>query len=325
MELSDSTLMEMYRTMVRIREFDERAVLLSEQARIPGPVHLCVGQEAVAVGVCFTLNRDDYIAPANRAHGYHLAKGAQMDRMMAELYGKATGYNKGRGGSMHVADMKLGNLGPNGILGAGAPIAVGAAYACRYYGRGQVVVAMLGDAAAAEGAIHEAMNLAGLWKLPVIFLCENNLYGEFMPLAMHSSIEDIVDRAAGYNMPGMKVDGMDAIAVYEGAAEAVARARRGEGPTLVECKTYRFYDHVGRDYGVSKRPEAEVAYWKARDPIKQLRTLLVERGAFDDAEADRILEEARAEVEAAVKFAEQSPYPDPSTLLEGVYTEEARA
>ena len=320
-KLSNAKLIDMFTKMVRLREFDERAGLLTEGAKVVGSVHLYCGEEGSGVGVCSALNTDDYITSTHRGHGHLLAKGGDMKKMYAELYAKATGYCHGKGGSMHMSDLDLGILGANGIVGGGGPIAVGAAFAGRYKGKGQVAVCFFGDGAAAEGSMHESMNLAAVWKLPLIFVCENNLYGEFMPFKTHHAAEDIADMAQGYGMPGLSVDGQDVLAVYEAASEAVARARRGEGPTLMETKTYRYYDHVGRDYGVLKRPEEELAYWKGRDPILLFRKVLIDRGVVTDAKADAIIAAATQEVEDAIKFAEESPEPDISTLLEDVYTE----
>ena len=322
MEPTPEQLVEMFRRMVRIREFDERAGLLLERALVPGAVHLYVGEEAVAVGVCAQLNDDDYITSTHRGHGHLIAKGGDIGRMFAEIYGKVTGYCHGKGGSMHMADQALGILGANGIVGAGGPIAVGAGYTCKFRDRGQVTVCFFGDGAAAEGSMHEAGNLAAVMKLPVIFVCENNLYGEFAGADEHHAIEDIADLATGWGMAGAVVDGMDVLAVYEATGEAIDRARRGGGPTLLECKTYRFYDHLGRDYGLTKRPEDEIASWKARDPLQSFGALLAERGLLSEPDQDRVVEETRAAIEAAIKFAEESPEPEPSALLEDVYVPE---
>ena len=322
MEPTEAQLVEMFRRMVRIREFDERAGLLLERAIVPGAVHLYVGEEAVAVGVCAQLNDDDYITSTHRGHGHLIAKGGDLGKMFAEIYGKATGYCHGKGGSMHMADQSLGILGANGIVGAGGPIAAGAGYTCKFRKQGQVTVCFFGDGAAAEGSMHEAGNLAAVLNLPVIFVCENNLYGEFARVDEHHAISDIADMATGWGMAGAVVDGMDVLAVFEAAGEAIARARRGEGPTLLECKTYRFYDHLGRDYGLTKRPEDEIAHWKARDPIARLGAALAERGLISAADQDRIVEETRAEIEAAIAFAQESPEPAPSALLEDVYVPE---
>ncbi|MEE9276962.1 MAG: thiamine pyrophosphate-dependent dehydrogenase E1 component subunit alpha [Dehalococcoidia bacterium] len=321
MDIPKEKLVGIYERMVLIREFEERAGTLMEEARIAGAVHLYVGQEAVAVGVCSALTDTDYITSTHRGHGHLLAKGGDPNRMYAELFGKATGYCKGKGGSMHIADLDLGILGANGIVGAGAPIALGAAFASKYRNDGRVTVCFFGDGASNEGTFHEAANMTALYKLPLVFVCENNLYGEFTRQADHQPIKDVADRASGYNMPGLSIDGMDVIAVYEAASAAIDRARRGEGPTLLECKTYRFYDHVGRDFGVLKRDEDEVAYWRSRDPLPYFREQLLDQGVLTGADADAIVERTRDRIEEAVNFADESPDPDPATLLDDVYTE----
>ncbi len=256
-----------------------------EDGKIPGALHLYVGQEAVACGVMVHLSNDDWITSTHRGHGHLIAKGGEFDRMFAELYGRATGYCKGKGGSMHICAMELGMLGANGIVGGGPPIAVGAAFSNRFRKTDHVACTFFGDGASNEGAFHEAANMAGLYKLPVIFVCENNGYGEYTAQANHQAIVDVADRAAGYGMPGVVVDGMDAVAVYEAAGEAIDRARRGEGPTLLECKTYRFYDHVGiRGMGLTYRTDEEVSYWKGRDPIKLLEKRLADQDILSEAD-----------------------------------------
>jgi pyruvate dehydrogenase E1 component alpha subunit len=240
--------------------------------------------------------------------------------MFAELYGKATGYCKGKGGSMHVCDMDLGMLGANGIVGAGPPIAVGAAFANRFKDNGAVAVTFFGDGASNEGSVHEAANMAGLYKLPIVMVCENNGYGEYTAQKNHQAIVDVADRAAGYGMPGVVVDGMDAVAVYEAAGEAIDRARSGGGPTLLECKTYRYYDHVGRrGMGLTYRTDEEVEAWRKRDPIDLFEARLSEQGIMSTDEMAGVHEAAQEEIETAVKFAEDSPMPDPSALLDDVY------
>lgn len=318
--IADAVLKDLHRRMVRIRLFEETAGRLMEDGKIPGALHLYVGQEAVAAGVMVHLSNEDWITSTHRGHGHLIAKGGEFDRMFAELYGKATGYCKGKGGSMHICNMELGMLGANGIVGGGPPIAVGAAFSNRFRKTDRVACTFFGDGASNEGAFHEAANMAGLFKLPVIFVCENNGYGEFTAQANHQAIVDVADRAAGYGMPGVVVDGMDAVAVYEAAGEAIARARKGEGPTLLECKTYRFFDHVGvRGMGLSYRSDDEVEQWRARDPIPTLERQLADQGILSEAEAQAVHEEVAAEVQAGVKFAEESPMPDPDALLEDVY------
>jgi TPP-dependent pyruvate/acetoin dehydrogenase alpha subunit len=320
-DLSNDELIGILERMILIREFEERAATLMEQNRIPGAVHLYVGEEAVGVGVCSNLTDTDYITSTHRGHGHLLAKGGDPKRMYAELLGKSDGYCKGKGGSMHVADLDIGMLGANGIVGAGPPIAMGAAFASKYRDDGNVSVVFFGDGASNQGTFHEAANMASLYKLPLILCCENNLYGEFTRQADHQAVKDVADRAGGYNMPGIVVDGMDVMAVREAAGEAIARARRGEGPTLLECKTYRFYDHVGRDFGILKRDEEEVAHWKSRDPIPAFQATLVDQNIITDGDAEALTEKVRARIDEAVEYAEASPEPDPSVLLDDVYTE----
>ena len=323
MDIAPDTLRQMYERMVLLREFDERCGRLMQENRTKGAVHLYCGEEAVAVGLCTHLTNKDYITSTHRGHGHLLAKGGDPKFMYAELFGRSTGYCKGKGGSMHIADLDLGMLGANGIVGAGPPIALGAAFACHYRKDGNVAVCFFGDGASNEGTFHEAANMAGLFRLPLVLVCENNLYGEWTRQADHQPIDDIADRAASYDMPGVTVDGMDAFAVYEAAGEAIARARRGEGPTLLECKTYRYYDHVGVDFGKLVRDPDEVASWKARDPLEQFPRRLVEMGVLTQADIDRITAETRARIEDAVDFAEASPHADPAFLLDDVYTESA--
>jgi pyruvate dehydrogenase E1 component alpha subunit len=321
MEIPVDILLDMFKSMTLIREFEERAGALMEEARIPGAVHLYCGEEAVAVGVCANLGDRDYITSTHRGHGHLLAKGGDPGRAFAELFGKAAGYCKGKGGSMHIADLEIGMLGANGIVAGGAPIALGAAFASQYEENDSVTACFFGDGASNEGAFHEAANMAALFRLPLVFVCENNLYGEFTPQADHQLVTDVADRAGGYGMPGVTVDGMDVRAVHEAAAEAIARARRGEGPTLLECKTYRFYDHVGRDFGLYQRDADEVAYWKTRDPCQMLRRELVSDGVLTDDQAEDIVSGIRARIDEAVAFAEASDDPVESELLEDVYTE----
>ncbi len=306
--------------MVLIREFEETAGRLSREARIPGIVHLYVGQEAVAAGVCAHLNADDYITSTHRGHGHLIAKGGDVRLMFAELFGRATGYNNGKGGSMHIADLDLGMLGANGIVGAGAPIAVGAAFAAKYRGQGQAAVCFFGDGASNIGAFHEAANMAALFKLPLLFVCENNLYGEYTRQDREMAVADIADRAAAYGMPGMTVDGMDVLAVYDAVGAALKRARQGGGPSMLECKTYRFYDHVGVGYGEGERPADEREHWRSRDPLLLLRERLVGGGKATAAQLDVIVAEAQDEIAKAIAYAETSPWPEPSALLEDVYS-----
>ena len=321
MDLSTDVQLDLHRRMVRIRLFEEAAGRLAESNRLPGFLHLYVGEEAVAAGVCGALNDDDHITSTHRGHGHLVAKGGDFNRMMAELMGKATGYCKGKGGSMHISDTALGMLGANGIVGAGSPIAVGAAFANKYRGRGQVAVAFFGDGSTNIGAFHEAANMACALHLPIVFACENNEYGEFTPRDKTMAITDIVDRAAGYGMPGVVVDGMDVIAVHEAAVEAVERARSGGGPSLIEAKTYRFYNHHGvQNLGLKYRSDDEVAMWKQRDPIFTLEDRMIANKSASRDQFDAIWAELRANIDAAIAFAEESPYPEPDQIMVGVYT-----
>jgi pyruvate dehydrogenase E1 component alpha subunit len=291
-----------------------------EDGKIPGALHLYVGQEAVASGVMEHLSNEDQITSTHRGHGHLIAKGGEFDQMFAELYGRSTGYCKGKGGSMHISNLDLGMLGANGIVGGGPPIAVGAGFSNKFRKTNNVAISFFGDGASNEGSFHEAANMAGLYKLPVVFVCENNGYGEYTAQANHQAIVDVADRAAGYGMPGVIVDGMDAIAVYEAAGEAIKRARAGEGPTLLECKTYRYYDHVGvRGMGLKYRTDEEVEEWRQRDAIESLEKRLADQGILSAEQAQAVHDEVLTQVQAGVKFAEESPMPDPSTITEDVY------
>lgn len=319
-EISNEVLLDLHRRMVRIRRFEETAGKMMEDGKIPGALHLYVGEEAVATGVMAHLANEDQITSTHRGHGHLIAKGGEFHRMFAELYGRATGYCKGKGGSMHISNMELGMLGANGIVGGGPPIAMGAAFSNKFRKTNNVACCFFGDGASNEGSFHEAANMASLYKLPALFVCENNGYGEYTPQANHQAIVDVADRAPGYGMPGVIVDGMDVIAVYEAAGEAIARARAGEGPTLLECKTYRYYDHVGvRGMGLTYRTDAEVEEWKKKDPIDQFEARLAEQDILTAEAALAVHDEVLAEIATAVQFAEDSPYPDASALLEDVY------
>jgi acetoin:2,6-dichlorophenolindophenol oxidoreductase subunit alpha len=321
LEPTEEVLRDLHHRMVRIRLFEEAAGRLAEESRLPGFLHLYVGEEAVASGVCAALTDEDQISSTHRGHGHLVAKGGDFNQMMAELMAKETGYCKGRGGSMHICDLDLGMLGANGIVGGGVPIAVGAGFANKYKGNGAVSVVFFGDGASNIGAFHEAANMASALRLPVVFICENNEYGEYTPREKTMAITDVVDRALGYGMPGVIVDGMDAVAVYEAATEAVARARAGDGPSFVECKTYRFYNHSGvQVLGMKYRTDEELAEWKTRDPIDLLEARLAEAGILSAEEAAAVHAEVGAQVEASIEFAEESPSPDPSELFNDVYT-----
>jgi acetoin:2,6-dichlorophenolindophenol oxidoreductase subunit alpha len=317
---SQEVLRDLHRRMVRIRVFEEEAGKLMEQGKIPGALHLYVGEEAVAAGVMAHLSAQDQITSTHRGHGHLVAKGGDFRQMYAELFGKATGYCKGKGGSMHIADLDLGMLGANGIVGGGPPIALGAAFSNKYRGTQHATCCFFGDGASNEGTFHEAANMAALYKLPLVFVCENNGFGEFTRQERHQAIRDIADRAPGYGMPGVIVDGMDVLAVYEAAGAAIARARGGEGPTLLECKTYRFFDHVGvRGMGVVYRDDSEVVEWRRRDPITLFEAHLASTDVLSAENATGVWDAIRAEAQAAIAFAEESPYPEPDALLEDVY------
>jgi pyruvate dehydrogenase E1 component alpha subunit len=308
----------LYRRMRLIRRFEERVVELVNRNEIPGTTHEYVGEEAVAVGVCDALRPDDVITSTHRGHGHILAKGGDPGRMMAELMGKATGYNRGRGGSMHIADVGLGIYGANGIVGAGAPIACGAAMAAKLQGTDRVAVAFFGDGATNQGVVHEAMNLAAIWTLPVIFACENNGYAISASIRDMSKVQRLADRAAAYGMPAAVADGMDVLAVRAAAAEAVARARAGGGPTFLECPTYRFVGHFTAEkaLGIRYRSDAEIAEWRTRDPIVTFPAWLRANTEIDPARVDEDVERL---LEEAIAFARASAFPAPGEALDGMY------
>ena len=318
MAIAKEKLIDMYRTMVRIRVFEERVRKEFAAGNIPGFVHLYSGEEAVAVGACANLRPGDYITSTHRGHGHVIAKGGKTDRMMAELYGRKTGYNKGKGGSMHIADTEMGILGANGVVGAGIPIAGGAAMSAQMRETDQVAICFLGDGATNTGRFHEGVNLAACWNLPVIYVIENNLYAETMHIRDACKIADMAGRASSYGVPGKTVDGNDLLAVFEAVGEAVLRARKGEGPTLMECKTYRWYGHYEGDT-ITYRTEDELEGWKKKDPIARFRKKLVVEDVLTEEGADRVDQEINDEIEAAVKFAAESPLPDPESVLEDVY------
>jgi len=316
--MKKTKLIDMYTVMLRIRMFEERVAKEFADGNIPGFCHLYIGEEAVAAGVCANLKPTDYITSTHRGHGHAIAKGASTNRMMAELFGRKTGYNNGKGGSMHVADTGIGILGANGIVGAGTVIAGGAALSALVRGTDQVVACFLGDGATNNGRFHEGVNLAACLQLPVIYVIENNLYAESTRITDSCRVKDLADKAAAYGIPGVSVDGNDVLAVYEAAGEAVNRARKGKGPTILECKTYRWRGHYEGDPQVYK-PKSEVEEWLKKDPISRLQKQLVETGIMAEQKADRVKQEIIDEVERAVKFARESPFPDPEEALEGVY------
>jgi pyruvate dehydrogenase E1 component alpha subunit len=311
-------LIEMYTHMLQIRYFEEKVFELYGQNLVPGTIHLYAGEEAVAVGVCSNLRRDDYIISTHRGHGHCIAKGADLGKTMAEILGKKTGYCKGKGGSMHIADFNIGMLGATAVVGAGIPIASGAGLSIKLRGTDQVAACFFGDGASNQGTFHEGINMAAIWKLPVIFVCENNLYAMGTRQSIVMAIENVADRAAAYGIPGLSVDGNDVLAIYEAATEAVKRARKGEGPTLLECKTYRQKGHSRFD-PAAYRPKAEVEEWLKKDPVIRFKNKLVENGTLTEQETEKLSREAKETVEAAVKFATESPFPQPEEALEDVY------
>jgi len=318
MDIPRETLLLMVERMLKVRHFEDRVKDLFAAGEMPGFVHLYLGEEAVAVGACAALNDDDYITSTHRGHGHIIAKGGDVKRMMAELYGKATGYNKGKGGSMHIADPSLGILGANGIVGAGLPIATGAGLSAKLRKSGQVTVCFFGDGASNQGTFHEAINIAAAFDLPVVYVCENNLYAVGTRQSDVRKVEDIADRGVGYDIPGLAVDGNDVVAVYEVCKEAVDRARAGMGPTLIECKTYRWRTHFEGEPDTYRPPE-EVEAWIKREPIAPYRRLLIEQGVLTEAEADGIEAQVVKELDEAVEFARQSPLPEPETALQGLW------
>ncbi|EDU37136.1 TPP-dependent acetoin dehydrogenase complex, E1 component, alpha subunit [Clostridium sporogenes ATCC 15579] len=319
-KLNENSIVEMYKTMLKIRKFEQVAMNTFAEGKIPGFVHLYIGEEAVATGVCANLKDSDYITSTHRGHGHILAKGGDLKFMMAELFGKATGYCKGKGGSMHIADATKGILGANGIVGAGHNIAVGAGLSAQYRGTDQVCVCFFGDASTNQGTFHESLNMASVWKLPVVFVCENNLYGISMSQNRHQAIKDVADRGVAYNVPGIVVDGNDVFAVYEAAKEAIKRAREGKGPTLIECKTYRHRGHFEGDPCVYK-PTEEQEEWLAKDPIPRFEKYLVENEILTEEKLKEVQNKVESQIDEAVDFANNSPYPELESVLEDVYTD----
>jgi len=318
LNLSKEKHVEMLRKMLEIRFFEEKVFELYAQNLVPGTIHLYAGEEAVAVGVCSNLRKDDYITSTHRGHGHCIAKGADLKRTMAEILGKKTGYCKGKGGSMHIADFSIGMLGATAVVGAGIPIAVGAGLSIKLRRTDQVVACFFGEGASNQGTFHEGINMASIWKLPVIFVCENNLYAMGTRQSIVMNIENIADRAVAYGIPGGVVDGNDVFAVYEVTEKAVERARKGEGPTLIECKTYRHKGHSRVD-PARYRPKEEVEEWLAKDPIKRFKEKLMHARILNEAEIQHIEREVLVEIEEAVKFAIESPFPEPEEALEDVY------
>jgi len=318
MTLSPERKRELLCQMYTIRAFEEKAEELYAMGKVHGTMHLSIGMEASAVGSIAALRPDDLILSTHRGHGHCIAKGADLNKMMAEFMGKETGYCRGRGGSMHIADVESGNLGANGVVAGGIPIAVGVGLGLKMQKRDQIILCFFGDGAANTGAFHESLNMAAIWSLPVVYVCENNQYAMSLSVRKAFAIERISDRAAAYGIPGVTVDGNDVMAVYEAVKKAVDRARAGGGPTLVENVTYRWRGHSKSDVN-RYRTREEIEAWKKKCPIKRFRARLIEEGILTEEEADRIRDEAYAAVDAAVAFAEASPEPSLDTIEEGVY------
>ena len=322
MNKSRELILKIYRNAVAIRAFELAAHEQYANGLLAGSVHLYAGEEGVAAGICGVLNSDDYITSTHRGHGHLIAKGGNLKLMMAELAGKATGYCKGKGGSMHICDMDLGILGSNGIVGAGLPIAVGAGFACQYYGKGQVCACFFGDGASNRGTFHESLNMTSEMKLPVIYVLENNFYAISGSQRELTTLENLSDRAKAYAIPGVTVDGNDVMAVIDAADEAVSRARRGEGPTLLECKTWRRFGHWEGDPDIrlfTYRNKEEHEAWLKRDPLPKFRNDIIQGGYVTAEELNAIEKGVDKEIEEAIEFAENSPYPDVSILTEDVY------
>lgn len=310
-----------YETMYVMRRFEEEVFEFYKQGLMPGLAHLYLGEEAIATGACACLNDDDYIGSTHRGHGHLVARGADLDRMMAEILGKATGYCKGKGGSMHILAMDKGILGANGIVGGEIPIATGAAYSALYRGTKQVTLSFFGDSASNEGTFHESLNMAAAWKLPIVYIIENNLYGISVDIRDVTNTPDLAVRAAAYNIPGVVVDGMDVTAVEKAVKTAVARARKGDGPTLIECKTYRWQGHHVGDPATyrARRDPDEKAKWQARCPVSCYKDEALKAKVLTQKDFDTIEKEIEARVQEAVKFAKDSPYPDISEAFTDVF------
>ena len=320
MAISNEQMKDMYVKMRRIRDFESTAAKLFAEGKIPGFVHLYLGEEAIAPAVCECLRDDDFITSTHRGHGHIIAKGGDLNLMMAELFGRETGYCKGKGGSMHIADRDKGILGANGIVGAGHCIACGAGLSAKLRGTDQVCVCFFGDGSTNQGTFHESLNMASIWKLPIIFVCENNHYGISMSQDRHQAIKDVADRGAAYNIPGIAVDGNDPMAVYEAAEEAVARARAGKGPTLLECKTYRQHGHFEGDPAIYK-PKEEQAAWMEKDPMPRFAGFLVENGVMTAEEVEAVDKQVAKEIEDAIAFADAQPIPGVETAVVDVYSD----
>ena len=319
MSLSIEKMLSMYETMLKIRMFVERASTVFLAGELPGFIHLYLGEEAIATGVCANLTDNDQITSTHRGHGHLIAKGGELKPMMAELYGRTTGYCKGKGGSMHIADRDLGILGANGIVGAGMPIGTGAAFAIKYLGKKDVVVTFFGDGASNRGTFHEALNMASTWKLPIVFVNENNGIGLYTKQEKHQNIKDVSSRAQGYGIPGVTADGNDLLEVYEVSKAAIERARNGEGPTLIEFKTWRQRGHFVGDPELYRTDE-EREKWKPKDPIPRFEKHLLENKICTEDDLKDIQAKVDKAIDEAVEYARNSPFPDVKDLLVGTYT-----
>lgn len=317
-EISNDKLKDLYKQMWLIRFFEEKVDEFFAKGMIHGTTHLAVGQEASAAGACAVIEEKDKITSTHRGHGHCIAKGATVDKMMAELFGRTTGYCKGKGGSMHIADVEKGNLGANGIVAGGIPLAVGSALTAHMKKLDYVTLCFFGDGATNEGSFHEALNLASVWNLPVVFICENNQYGMSGPVKEMVNIEDIATRSESYGFPGVVADGNDIVEMMNVTNEAVERARKGEGPTLIEAKTYRWKGHSKSD-AKKYRTREEEKEWKAKDGIKRFKEVLIEAAIITEEEAETLRQEAKKEVEDSVEFAKNSPMPTEDELLTDVY------
>ena len=317
-ELNRDSFLWMYRTMVTIRRFEEQSRREADAGKLRG-MHSSIGQEAVPTGICAHLRDDDYVLGTHRSHHHCIAKGVDLSEMMAELLGKSTGTNKGKGGTMHIADINKGMLGANGVVGSNIPVATGVGLSAKVRGTDQVSVVFFGDGASSQGVLHESMNLASIWKLPVLFVCENNRYAESTPYEFTVAGASVANRAAGYDMPGVSVDGQDVVEMHEVAAEAVSRARNGDGPTLIEAQTYRYQGHFGADDPLGYRTQEEEDYYEARDCLVRIESHILDGGFATESELRTIDEECVQAVSDAVAFADDSPFPDSEELMTDVY------
>ena len=325
MTLTNEQMIEIYRRMLRIRRFDEKVIELVANGDLPGAAHLSIGEEAEIVGACMAINPDDYEVGNHRSHGHPIGKGADLKPLMAELLGRKTGVNHGKGGSMHLADFSVGSVGESSIVGSGLPVAAGAALGAKMMRNGRLCLCFFGDGASNQGTFHEALNIAAIWKLPIIYLCENNGYAATTPARYSVAVKDIADRAKAYDIPGVVVDGQDPIAVFDVVSEAANRARSGLGPTLIEAKTYRYREHAeGALFAAMAetgyRSKEEYEQWRQRDPIVLFRNKLIEMGVMTEAQLEQMDQEVQGEVLAAEAFAKESPYPEPHEAFEGLYS-----